>query len=83
LAYAKTAVFTNDNIPEALQKAHNTKPGVWGKIIVLKGQLLYRILEPSESEYNLTPKSPGVVEPTILHEVKPLGKVTFYVEFYR
>jgi hypothetical protein len=23
------------------------------------------------------------VEPTILHEVKPLGSVSFYVEFHR
>ena len=25
----------------------------------------------------------GVVEPTVRHEVKPRGKVRFYVEFYR
>jgi hypothetical protein len=24
----------------------------------------------------------GVVEPMVLHQVKPLGKVRFYVEFY-
>ncbi|WP_390956640.1 hypothetical protein [Pseudomonas moorei] len=25
----------------------------------------------------------GVVEPTIIHRVKPFGKVAFYVEFYK
>src|SRR3546814_11784361 len=32
----------------------------------------------------LTPESrPGVVEPTILHHVVPLGTVRFHVQFYR
>jgi hypothetical protein len=25
----------------------------------------------------------GIVEPAVLHQVKPLDKVRFYVEFYR
>ena len=55
-------------------------------INVLEGRLVYRITDPDRpgSEAVLTPQSgPGVVEPTILHEVEPLGSVRFFVEFLR
>jgi tellurite resistance-related uncharacterized protein len=69
-----------------LLKAHTTKEGAWGLIHVLEGRLAYRIIDPRRpvSETVLTPEDPpGVVEPTILHEVEPLGPVRFFVEFHR
>ena len=51
--------------------------------MVVEGKLLYRILEPSVEEVHLSPEKFGVVEPTVLHEVQPVGEVQFYVEFYR
>jgi tellurite resistance-related uncharacterized protein len=81
--YKRTPVFTAETVPEGLLHSHNTKEGVWAKIVVLEGQLRYRILEPVLEEMLLGPASPGVVEPTIKHEVEPLGPVRFYVEFYR
>lgn len=86
LAYARTEVFTEATIPAGLLRAHTTKVGAWGLIHVLAGRLAYRIKDPRrpESETLLTPEGPpGVVEPTILHEVEPLGAVRFYVEFLR
>ena len=81
--YKKTPVFDEDSVPKGLLKAHRTKEGTWGKIIILEGQLLYSINEPEHEEVVLDKEKYGVVEPTILHEVKPLGQVRFYVEFYR
>lgn len=81
--YRRTPVFTNDSIPAGLLKAHQTKSSTWGKIIVVDGELLYRILEPAVEEVHLSPEKSGVVEPTTLHEVQPIGEVRFYVEFYR
>jgi len=84
--YARTAEFTEKTIPAGLLKAHTTKAGAWGLIHVLEGRLVYRITDPDRpgSEAVLTPQSgPGVVEPTILHEVEPLGSVRFFVEFLR
>jgi tellurite resistance-related uncharacterized protein len=84
--YRRTDVFTEQSVPAGLLKAHTTKAGTWGLIHVLEGRLAYRIVDarrPS-SETILTPHvSPGLVEPTILHEVEPLGAVRFYVEFRR
>jgi uncharacterized protein YeaO (DUF488 family)/tellurite resistance-related uncharacterized protein len=84
--YRRTDVFTEATVPAGLLRAHTTKPGVWGLIHVLEGRLAYRVLDPRRpsSETVLTPQAPpGVVEPTISHEVEPLGPVRFFVEFHR
>jgi tellurite resistance-related uncharacterized protein len=82
LPYKRTPEFTAETLPEGLRRAHRTRAGVWGKIVVLEGRLRYRILEPSLEETVLTPGVFGVVEPTVPHEVEPLGEVRFYVEFH-
>lgn len=82
-AYSRTPTFSEDSIPPGLLKAHKTKTGTWGKINILDGKLHYRILEPEISDYELDENNPGIVEPTVLHEVAPIDAVSFYVEFYR
>lgn len=82
-AYKKTPEFTEKNIPKGLLNDHNTKEGVWGKIVILEGKLEYTIQEPEVEVIELSPDMFGVVEPTIKHYVKPLGLVRFFVEFYR
>lgn len=82
-AYKRTPNFTEATVPKGLLKAHKTKAGTWGNIIVLKGVLLYRILEPELEEVLLSPSQFGVVEPTILHEVEPQGEIEFLVEFHK
>lgn len=85
-SYARTPEFTEASVPKALLNAHTTKAGAWALIHVLEGSLAYRIEDPRRpvSETVLTAQTPpGVVEPTILHAVEPLGPVRFYVEFHR
>lgn len=84
--YARTSEFTESTVPAGLLRAHTTKAGSWGLIHVLEGRLAYRITDPRRpaSEVVLTADGePGVVEPTVLHEVEPRGPVRFYVEFWR
>lgn len=83
--YRRTDTFTEETVPAALRRSHSTKDGVWGLIHVLEGRLAYRICDPRRLAHEtvLEPGAPGVVEPTILHEVEPLGPVRFYVEFHR
>jgi tellurite resistance-related uncharacterized protein len=84
--YKRTDVFTEATVPKGLLKAHSTKDGVWGLIHVLEGRLAYRIRDPRRSASETVLEAggaPGVVEPTILHEVEPLGPVRFQVEFHR
>jgi tellurite resistance-related uncharacterized protein len=86
LPYRRTVEFTETTVPAGLLRSHSTKAGTWGLIHVLDGRLAYRITDPRRpaSESVLTADGePGVVEPTILHEVEPLGAVRFYVEFLK
>ena len=83
VAYQRTAEFTHSTVPSGLLRSHNTKEGVWAKIVVLEGALTDRILEPSVEEIELAPDRFGVIEPTVKHEVVPRSGVRFYVEFHR
>ena len=82
-AYRRTPDFDADSIPAGLRRAHRTRAGTWGRIVVTEGELLYRILEPETEEHVLSPGRDGVVEPEVPHEVAPLGVVRFHVEFLR
>ena len=83
VSYKRTPDFTEHTVPAGLLRSHSTKEGVWGKIVILEGSLLYRILEPIIEEVLLTPETFGVVEPTVKHEVVPFPGVRFYVDFHR
>lgn len=79
----QTPEFDEGSIPKGLLKAHQTKKGVWAKILVTEGTLQYTINEPEQEVIVLDTERFGVVEPTVLHEVKPLGPVRFSVAFYQ
>lgn len=82
-AYKKTKVFDENTVPKGILNDHQTMGGVWGKINVLEGELVYTIqVEPVE-QIQLNINKFGVVEPEVLHHVTPVGKVKFYVEFYK
>lgn len=80
--YNRTPVFTEKTVPKRLLHDHNTKAGVWGVIHVESGLLRYSV--PSQnSDQLLSPGTPGIVEPEVLHHVTPMGPVRFSVEFWR
>jgi tellurite resistance-related uncharacterized protein len=84
--YKSTALFDAASTPLALRREHCTKDGVWGRIVVASGRLRYCVTDPRRSaeDIELTAGGPiGIVEPTILHHVEPIGDVTFTVEFWR
>ncbi len=81
--YKRTPEFTEESVPAGLLHAHQTKEAVWAKIVIVEGRLQYTIRGPEQEVIILDSSVHGVVEPTVLHEVKPLGNVRFYVEFHR
>jgi tellurite resistance-related uncharacterized protein len=83
--YKSTAIFTEESTPAALQRTHTTAAGVWGRISVLEGSLLYKITDPrtEQGEVLLTPERHGVVEPQMEHHVVLQGPVKFQVDFHR
>jgi tellurite resistance-related uncharacterized protein len=81
VAYRRTPVFTEMTLPAGLRHRHQTKPGVWAVITVVKGRLRFRRLDPP-AETILDAASPGIVAPEEPHEVEPLGPVRFFIEFH-
>ena len=80
--YKRTPVFTAETVPPGLLRDHATKPGVWGLIHVVSGEVIYRIALPKE-EHLLAPGTLGVIEPDTPHSVEILGAGTFFVEFWK
>lgn len=74
-------MFDENTLPAGLRRKHCTKPGVWGVIQVLDGQLRYQVLDPA-SEVFLEPSHPGLVLPNESHLVDALGPMRMQVEFY-
>ncbi len=79
-AYKRTASFTEATAPKGLLSAHRTARGVWAKIHVEKGALVYTV---GGENYHLKPGLPGIIEPEVEHFVTPQGAVEFFVEFYK
>lgn len=80
--YKKTPIFTEESVPDALRANHATKPGVWGKIVVVQGVLRYHV-DGLNVTMELSPERPSIVVPEVPHQVEPVGAVRFFVEFYR
>jgi tellurite methyltransferase len=81
-AYRKTAEFTEKSIPKSLLNEHSTRSGVWGKIHVVDGKLVYHV-EVLRAKFEIFPGAPGIVIPEIKHRIELTGPVTFFIEFYR
>ncbi len=85
--YKSTPVFTQGNIPKMFLHLHNTKSGVYGKIIVTKGQLkFYGFAERRgdiEQEIIINAEQSAISPPEYWHKVEFLTDDTeFHVDFY-
>ncbi|MBS0286717.1 MAG: DUF1971 domain-containing protein [Proteobacteria bacterium] len=79
--YRRTPIFTHENVPQGWLKNHSTKKDVWGLIKIMEGKLEY-IIETDET-FLLEPGKDGVIEPEVIHHIKLIGPVVFFVEFYK
>jgi tellurite methyltransferase len=79
--YQSTKEFDEATIPAGLLARHTLKPGVWGRIVVAEGRLLYVIEQAPEASFVLRPEVPGIVAPEVPHHIEPRGHVRFHVEF--
>ena len=80
--YRRTPTFTEETVPAALTREHNTKAGVWGLLTVLSGQLRY-VVPGEDREHVLDPDHQAVIVPEQIHYVRPVGEAEFYIEFYK
>lgn len=80
--YKSTPVFDEASLPQALRRAHNTKPGAWALIQVLEGVVRYHVEDGSAPPVDLVPGRPGLIRPGQLHHVEPLGAMRMRIDFY-
>jgi len=80
--YAKSSVFDELTLPDALRNDHRTKAGSWGLLRVLEGQVRLVFVDPP-SEHHVTPYRPAIIPPQATHHVVTMGPMTMQVEFYR
>lgn len=79
--YSQSPQFDQDSLPDALRRNHATKAGVWGRIVVSEGALIY--LRNDRPAQLVTPDEPATIFPEEPHSVMLKGAVTFCVEFFR
>jgi tellurite resistance-related uncharacterized protein len=87
LNYKSTPVFTPDNIPKMFLHLHNTRAGVYGKIIVISGSLkFYGFTERRgvvEKEIVIGQDESAISPPEYWHKVEFMTDDTvFRVDFY-
>lgn len=85
VAYKQTPTFSAETLPAALQRAHTTRAGVWGRIVVSSGRVRYVIEETGEAVV-LSPGVDGVVIPQEPHHLELMDgpePLAVYVEFLR
>ncbi|MGB5076228.1 MAG: DUF1971 domain-containing protein [Sphingorhabdus sp.] len=80
--YASSPVFDEHSLPDALRNDHRTKPGSWGLLRVLDGEVSLVFVDPP-SEHLVTPANPALIPPQETHYVTPVGRMRMQVEFYR
>ncbi len=81
--YSETPVFTDKTVPTKLTSEHNTKPGVWGRLVLLDGALDYIVPGMPEKSVSLTKGDHAIIEPQVIHFVTPHEGAAFRVEFYK
>ncbi len=70
-------------MPAGLLADHSTKPGVWGLLHVLTGELTYVVEAPLAREVLVKAGHTAVIVPEVKHRVRPEAAVRFFVEFHR
>ena len=80
-SYQCTKTFTEDTVPRGLLTDHATKAGTYGRICVVSGTL--ELTRGSGQTEKIQAGTVALVMPQEVHAVKPLGAVSFYVEFCR
>ncbi len=83
--YGGVGPFNQKSLPKRLKRAHRTKAGTWGLIVVEEGELRYTLEgeDGATLEQVLRPGVDGVIAPRQAHRVTPMGPVLFRIDFLR
>ena len=79
--YKRTPDFDQHSVPRGLQTDHQTRAGVWGRIVIEDGSLRYHV-DQKDVHRDLAAHTAGVIVPQLVHRVEITGDVRFFVEFH-
>lgn len=79
--YRSTPIFDETTLPAALRREHRTKPGVWGVVRVLDGEVKLSFVDPVEDRI-VTRDAPGLLLPDQPHFATPIGPMRMQIDFY-
>jgi tellurite resistance-related uncharacterized protein len=80
--YGSSSVFDENSLPDALRKDHRTKPGTWGLLRVLKGEVRL-VFNGAPGPLRVTVDHPAIIPPEATHHVECDRPMQMLVEFYR
>ncbi|MDH3248778.1 MAG: DUF1971 domain-containing protein [Acidimicrobiia bacterium] len=79
-----TKVFDEATVPAGLLAAHRIAPGVWGRLLVHAGLLVFRFEDEPERAQTLEAGGALVIPPGRPHRIELDGSpVAFAIEFHR
>ncbi|WP_420403245.1 DUF1971 domain-containing protein [Nisaea sp.] len=81
--YSSSPHFTEITTPAKLTELHRTKPGVWGRLVVDQGTLIFVEPDPWGTEQRVGAGETVIIVPERPHRVALDGPVRFLIEFYR
>jgi len=81
--YGESPVFTPENLPEKLKKAHTTKAGTWGLLRVHTGIVQFFVDAEPYAQAIVTAGKTVVIEPEVPHHVEFALAGSFQIEFHR
>ena len=76
-----TPDFTQVTVPPALLRAHHVAKGVWGRLVVVEGEVGF-VFEDTDDRHTLTKDDSIVIPPGRKHHVEPGSSCVFHVEFH-
>lgn len=81
--YAESPIFTELTVPRKLTQEHDTKSGVWGRLIVLEGALDFVIPGPPSTTQHIDKTTTAIIVPRVMHYVVLDEPVKFKIEFLK
>lgn len=78
-----TDVFDNDSVPAGLLRAHRVAKGVWGRLVVHTGSVVFAFEDAPDDPFTIGSGETMVIPPGRRHHVELPTPATFAVEFHR
>jgi tellurite resistance-related uncharacterized protein len=77
-----TRDFTPESVPPGLLRAHRVADGVWGRLLVREGSLVFVFEDDPDGARDIPAGGTQVIPPGRFHHLEVSGPARFAVEFH-